>query len=819
MKKTLLVTMAVCTALGIGAQNSKYITKVYDYNPAPGQHINNVPEWEEGDTKETMLQKASQQLVGQGVDSEGMVSLGGFGGYVVFGFDHPVVNVDGQCDFKVYGNAAVDAQYPGYYTSETGIVMVSVDANGNGLPDDPWYELAGSDYSAANTLKNQTITYYKPAADRAANADPDPDYSYITDRTYIKWMIGTDEENIGYIMRNSFKTQSYWPNWVDDATVQFTGTLLASNVEDKSGNGTHYVATARGWGYVDDLPNSEVEGFDIDWAVDASGNKVKLSQIDFVKVYTGVNFYAGWVGEVSTEVIGAEDLHPEAKVEGIDYTDGVFVLNEGSKGFINFRDTNGTIHYRVIEAENDNAVELGVTGQYATIWGDKVYVCSKQSGNGTKTSGRLMVFDAKTLKLQKNLATLANGGDPRAVLPTKKYVYVSTSDGIVVYDPELAESKATLCSGNEVGMMLEVGGKVFAVNYGGNIVVIDPETLTIEHTIEGTYYAMLMANDGNIWASTTGKSIVKINPYTYAAESKAVDYAVPNAGGAWTADSFFASAKENKIYWKEDAGWGSPMKVYCYDIDSETTSTVIDNTGDKYEFYSAGMRMSPLDGNIYAAMEEAGWKPGCALRVYSAEGEMLSDQEMYKSVVIGGEELSLTYPFPALVFFPDKYAPEIHADKIAASVVSTTSAEYALTDIVTDADNVDALIQVSATTTGSISAKVEGGKLIVTGGDEGQGSLTITANSNGKEVSETINFTTTGIDGVTTVAQAQVLAHDGVLLVSTSLPAVVDVYSIDSRLVMSQRVEAGNTAIDASQLAAGVYVVRVGGYTAKVVVD
>ena len=819
MKKTLLVTMAVCTALGIGAQNSKYISKVYDYNPAPGQHINNVPEWEEGDTKETMLQKASQQLVGQGVDSEGMVSLGGFGGYVVFGFDHPVVNVAGQCDFKVYGNAAADAQYPGYYTSETGIVMVSVDANGNGLPDDPWYELAGSDYSAANTLKNQTITYYKPAADRAANADPDPDYSYITDRTYIKWMIGTDEENIGYIMRNSFKTQSYWPNWVDDATVQFTGTLLASNVEDKSGNGTHYVATARGWGYVDDLPNSEVEGFDIDWAVDASGNKVKLSQIDFVKVYTGVNFYAGWVGEVSTEVIGAEDLHPEAKVEGIDYTDGVFVLNEGSKGFINFRDTNGTIHYRVIEAENDNAVELGVTGQYATIWGDKVYVCSKQSGNGTKTSGRLMVFDAKTLKLQKNLATLANGGDPRAVLPTKKYVYVSTSDGIEVYDPELAESKATLCSGNEVGMMLEVGGKVFAVNYGGNIVVIDPETLTIEHTIEGTYYAMLMANDGNIWASTTGKSIVKINPYTYATESKAVDYAVPNAGGAWTADSFFASAKENKIYWKEDAGWSSPMKVYCYDIDSETTSTVIDNTGDKYEFYSAGMRMSPLDGNIYAAMEEAGWKPGCAMRVYSAEGEMLSDQEMYKSVVIGGEELSLTYPFPALVFFPDKYAPEIHADKIAASVVSTTSAEYALTDIVTDADNVDALIQVSATTTGSISAKVEGGKLIVTGGDEGQGSLTITANSNGKEVSETINFTTTGIDGVTTVAQAKVLARDGMLLVSTSLPAVVDVYSIDSRLVMSQRVEAGNTAIDASQLAAGVYVVRVGGYTAKVVVD
>ena len=819
MKKTLLMAMAVCTALSIGAQNGKYIAKVYDYCPAPGQHINLVPEWDEGDTKATMLQKASEQLVGQGVDSEGMVSLGGFGGYVVFGFDHSVVNVSGECDFKVYGNAAKDAMYPDYYTSETGIVMVSVDVNGNGLPDDPWYELAGSDYSAEGTVKNQKITYYKPAADRAANADPDPVNTYITDRTYIKWMLGDNEENTGYIMRNSFKTQSYWPNWVDDATMQFTGTLLASNVEDKSGNGTHYVATARGWGYVDDLPNNKVEGFDIDWAVDASGNKVKLSKIDFVKVYTAVNFYAGWVGEVSTEVIGAEDLHPEAEISGTDYTEGVFVLNESSsKGFINYRDADGNIHYRVIEAENDNTVELGVTGQYATIWGDKMYVCSKQNGGGTKTSGRLMVFNAKTLKLEKSLATLANGGDPRAVLPTKKYVYMSTGDGIVVYDTELAESKATLCAGNEVGTMLEVGGKVFAVNYGGNIVVIDPETLTIEKTLEGTYYAMLMANDGNIWASTTGTSIVKINPYTYAVESKTVDYDVPNSPWAWTADSFFASAKENKIYWKENSGWSSPMKVYCYDIDTETTSMIIDNTGDKYEFYGAGMRMSPLDGNIYAAMEEAGWKPGCAMRVYSAEGEMLSDQELHSSVVIGGETLSLKYPYPALVFFPDKYAPEIHTDKIAATVVSTASAEYLLTDIVTDADNVDALIQVSATATGSISAKVEGGKLIITGGDEGQGTLTITANSNGKEVSETINFTTTGIDGVA-AAQTQVMAHDGMLLVATSQPAVVDVYSVDSRLVMSRRVEAGNTAIATSHLAAGVYVVRVGAYTAKVVVE
>ena len=135
-----------------------------------------------------------------------MVSLGGFGGYVVFGFDHPVVNVDGQCDFKVYGNAAADAQYPGYYTSETGIVMVSVDANGNGLPDDPWYELAGSAY--AESYKDFSITYTKPATS-------DTTYPYTTN---------DPARPTGEVERNIFHKQSYWPEWTGTETLLFSGT-------------------------------------------------------------------------------------------------------------------------------------------------------------------------------------------------------------------------------------------------------------------------------------------------------------------------------------------------------------------------------------------------------------------------------------------------------------------------------------------------------------------------------------------------------------------------------------------------------------------
>lgn len=37
---------------------SAYISKVYEYCPAPGQFINEMPRYEEGDTYETILQKA-----------------------------------------------------------------------------------------------------------------------------------------------------------------------------------------------------------------------------------------------------------------------------------------------------------------------------------------------------------------------------------------------------------------------------------------------------------------------------------------------------------------------------------------------------------------------------------------------------------------------------------------------------------------------------------------------------------------------------------------------------------------------------------------
>lgn len=285
---------------------SPWITKVYEYCPAPGQFVNEMPQYEEGDTYADILQKCEESISGK---NDVMISLGGYGGYVTFGFDHTVVNEPGKKDFRIWGNAFYELLNPDEKggSAEPGIVIVSYDVNMNGIPDDPWYELAGSEYHKPETIHNYTLTYRRP--ERDLQPVPDNDYPYLTDLYYIPWF--DSEGNTGYMPKNSFHVQEYYPKWVDTDELTFTGTRLAPNAVDTSGMGTYYILYSYDWGYVDNHPNdfADLNSFDIDQAVDADGNPVHLPGVDFVRVYTGLNQYCGWLGETSTEICRGQDLH------------------------------------------------------------------------------------------------------------------------------------------------------------------------------------------------------------------------------------------------------------------------------------------------------------------------------------------------------------------------------------------------------------------------------------------------------------------------------------------------------------------------------
>lgn len=298
-----------------GAVNSPFISKVHEFLPAPGQFVHSVPPITDDMTREQVLAEVERQLVGD--ERPGMVSLGAFGGYVIFSFDHPVVNVAGQYDFKIYGNSFKNTQDDGC-SSEPGIVMVSVDANGNGLPDDEWFELRGSESDNPETIRNFTITYRRPSQTEKAED--------------ISWTSDSESYPEGVIAINQFHQQSYWPAWTaKDETLTFTGTRLPNNGHNEGSATTEYwVLDSFDWGYADNLPdfvndpetgsfmpNPENPGFDISNAVDANGVSVTLGHVDFIKVYTAMNQMCGWLGETSTEVEGARDLHPDAVESGL----------------------------------------------------------------------------------------------------------------------------------------------------------------------------------------------------------------------------------------------------------------------------------------------------------------------------------------------------------------------------------------------------------------------------------------------------------------------------------------------------------------------
>ena len=76
--------MAMTAALTAGADNSPYIAHVYDYLPAPGQFVNQSPAYKPGYTQDSINALVEASLCGQA--NGGTVSLGSFGGYIVFGF-------------------------------------------------------------------------------------------------------------------------------------------------------------------------------------------------------------------------------------------------------------------------------------------------------------------------------------------------------------------------------------------------------------------------------------------------------------------------------------------------------------------------------------------------------------------------------------------------------------------------------------------------------------------------------------------------------------------------------------------------------------
>ncbi|MFP4500200.1 MAG: hypothetical protein ACLFTT_04295 [Candidatus Hydrogenedentota bacterium] len=196
------------------------------------------------------------------------------GSYITLRFDTPVTDDPDNpmgLDCIVYGNATWVGGNPARKWIEAGLIAISADVNGNGIPDDPWYVIPGSRGYDRSILPEGVANPAPPLAGNVQNPNSD----------------GT-EFNWGYADLTPTQ-RKYLDNYVrpDDPS--------AVGLTPRSGGG---------------------DAFDIAWAVDEAGNPAGLSQFDFIRISAFISESDPALGYITPEIDAVADVAPDIDTDG-----------------------------------------------------------------------------------------------------------------------------------------------------------------------------------------------------------------------------------------------------------------------------------------------------------------------------------------------------------------------------------------------------------------------------------------------------------------------------------------------------------------------
>ncbi len=246
--------------------------QVISYLPAPGQFINNT--------------SYNNPANGLGAPDEKIVTLGGFGGSITILLDRPIIDLPGEVDFVIIGNALYFAGDNHKRWAEPALVEIS--SNGN-----DWIIIGGSIFNTA----------FKPATNLIT-----VNYTNTNSNIWPTWCSSNSFNISSYSINPKFSPRLEGNGNYTNAFTDSYETLYGFG--DCTPKGNFPTDFNSSWGNDDPLTfgNANIGGdsIKIEWAINSNGDsiyeKIRYNNFSFVRLTTAVNINFTNLGEMSPEL-------------------------------------------------------------------------------------------------------------------------------------------------------------------------------------------------------------------------------------------------------------------------------------------------------------------------------------------------------------------------------------------------------------------------------------------------------------------------------------------------------------------------------------
>jgi DNA-binding beta-propeller fold protein YncE len=352
--------------------------------------------------------------------------------------------------------------------------------------------------------------------------------------------------------------------------------------------------------------------------------------------YKRSNFAANTLLAATLIFVAISCSDDEETSDGI-YTNGAFILNEGSYGqsnaSVSFYDFDDQVVYgSIFTKSNGTNTIIGDVLQDMEIVDNKAYLI-------VNASNSILVVNKDDFTWETTIEGLNN---PRFATHYDGKLYVSqwgsTNGSVVVIDLDTNTITDTITTGNGTEGIIVNNDLIWAANCGGygvdsTISIIDPSTNEVLQTVEVSDGPKHFATDGNndVWVICYGSQIYDSSTWELTSEtaSKLVKLSGTDQSllkiieiGKQIHPSHLGISPDNQTLYTD-----TYTGIYAIDVDAETFPSEPLISG-----YYYGFSINPANGDIYAC-ESPDFTTSGTVIIYNSEGEIQS--ELSENIGIG----------------------------------------------------------------------------------------------------------------------------------------------------------------------------------------